>query len=98
MDTPDDPRVPYDRMASEIERVEPGSIRAGRNGAPWRVSFTRRAVDASDQKWASTDVLFFTQGELIDLWQKTGALFNLAGMREGLTDEDLKRMGVDRGK
>jgi len=37
-----------------------------------------------------------TQGELLTLWLQIGALFNLEGMRNGLSDADLERMGVTR--
>jgi hypothetical protein len=39
-----------------------------------------------------------SQGELITLWQQIGVLFNLAGMRDELTEEEIEKMGVHRGK
>lgn len=66
-------------------------LNSPRDGAPWKVG-----VSTPTGTGSSTNVEYMTQGELITLWQQIGALFNLAGMRDGLTDDELERMGVHR--
>lgn len=63
-----------------------------RDKAPWKLGFTRRL----NVKASSTNVEWMTQGELITLWQQIGVLFNLSGMRDGLTDDEIKAMGIIR--
>jgi hypothetical protein len=81
--------TPYLPVETSIERDD---VRSTRQYAPFKVGFTKRY----DEKSASTNVEWLTQGELITLWQQIGALFNLVGMREGLTDDDLAKMRVFR--
>ena len=73
----DEAQVPYDRVTPSLERTEEKS---GRRGAPWRLGLEKRAVDDADTRWASTNVEWMTQGELIDLWQLIGRTLNLADM------------------
>ena len=80
----------YIPTETTIERVDPAE--PGPRNKDWKVGFTRRY----DEKSSSTNVEWMSQGELITLWQQIGALFNLAGMREGLTNADLAKMGIKR--
>ena len=79
-------------IETKIERPADHDIMARDAGLVWKVSFTKRF----DEKSASSSVELLSQGELIKLWQQIGVLFNLADMREGLTDEDIEQMGVFR--
>lgn len=77
-------------LETTIKRVD--ADQSGRTGVDWRLGFTRHYGEHS----SSTNVEFMTQGELLTLWQQIGALFDLGGMRNGLSDADLERMGVTR--
>lgn len=68
---------------------DPGSPR---EHAPWKVGFTK----PYGPKSSSTNVEWMTQGELLTLWQQIGVLFNLVGMREGLSDDEIREMGITR--
>ena len=78
---------PYLRTETSIE-YDPA--RSTREHAPWKVGFTKRY----DEKSASTNVEWMTQGELLDVWNTIGVLFNLAGMGEGITDDELRARGI----
>lgn len=79
-------------VETSIKRPRAGDILERDNGLLWQVSFTKRY----DEKSASTNVEMLSQGELITLWQQIGVLFNLAGMRDELTEEEIEKMGVHR--
>jgi len=76
-------------ITTSISRPQEGEL-ADPYGLTWKVSFTK----TYDGHSSSTNVEYLTQGELLTLWQQIGALFNLAGMRKGLSDADLEKMGV----
>jgi hypothetical protein len=77
-------------ITTAIKRPRDGDLLARDQGLLWKVEFTKRY----DEKSASTTVEMLSQGELITLWQQIGALFNLEGMRNGLSDADLEKIGV----
>jgi hypothetical protein len=81
-------------IQTSIKRPRAGDVLERDNGLLWQLSFTKRF----DEKSASTNVEMLSQGELITLWTQIGVLFNLAGMRDGMTDEEIEKMGVHRGK
>jgi hypothetical protein len=80
----------YQGKTTSIKRDE----NSPREHAPWKLGVTTHFGDTG----SSTDVAYMTQGELLTLWQQIGVLFNLEGMRNGLTDEEVEKMGVHRGK
>lgn len=79
-------------IETSIKRPRAGDLLERDEGLLWQVSFTKRY----DEKSASTNVEVLSQGELITLWQQIGALFNLAGMRDELTEEEIEKLGVHR--
>lgn len=79
-------------VETSIKRPRAGDILERDDGLLWQVSFTKRY----DEKSASTNVEMLSQGELITLWQQIGVLFNLVGMRDELTEEEIEKMGVHR--
>lgn len=83
--------APYIPIETSIERDD---ARSTRQHAPYKVGFRK----VYDEKQASTNVEWLTQGELITLWQQIGVLFNLVGMRDGLTDDEIEKMGIHRGE
>ena len=81
-----------DRFQATKTTIENAPERSPRDLAPWKVGFTRQYGPAS----STTNVEWMSQGELITLWQQIGVLFNLEGMRNGLSDADIEKMGVIR--
>jgi hypothetical protein len=81
-------------VQTSIRRPREGDLLERDQGLLWQLSFTKRY----DEKSASTNVEMLSQGELITLWQQIGVLFNLAGMRDELTEEEIEKMGVHRGR
>lgn len=88
MDTSDD--LFYQKTTS-LTRDDDASPR---QHAPWKMAVTTPLGEHS----ASSAVEWMTQGELITLWQQIGAAFNLAGMRDGMTDDELEKLGVHSRK
>lgn len=84
-------RIPVE---TTIKRPRASEVLERDAGLLWQVGFTKRY----DEKSASTNVELLSQGELITLWQQIGVLFNLAGMRDGLSDDEIEKMGVHRGR
>lgn len=76
------------QKTTEITR----DARSPRQNAPWKLGITTPQGHGN----SSTSVEYLTQGELLTLWQQIGVLFDLEGMRSGLTDADLEKMGVYR--
>lgn len=84
-------RIP---VKTTINRPRDGELLDRDQGLLWEVRFTKQFSETS----SSSNVEKLSQGELITLWQQIGALFNLVGMGEGMTDADLEKMGIHRGK
>lgn len=84
-------RIP---ITTSIERPKDHDVLERNAGLLWKVSFTKQY----DEKSASSNVELLSQGELLHLWQQIGVLFNLVGMREGLTEDDIEKMGVHRAE
>ena len=74
---PDTEPVPYDIVTPSLERT---TDKTGRRGADWRLGLTRRAMGDADDKWASTNVEWMTQSELLVLWLLIGQTFHLGGL------------------
>ena len=64
------------RITISIERVEKPTTLAGKHLLSFHLE-ERNAVS-----------VHLTQGELLDLWQKIGAYFNLVGMRDAAEARD----------
>ena len=75
-----------DRKLFSIQRDD----NSPRANAPWKVAITTPLGDYG----SSSNVEYMTQGELLDIWNTIGVLFNLAGMGEGITDAELHRRGI----